>query len=206
MPTNTARRRQLADAGLRVLASAGARGLTHRAVDAEAGVPTGTCSNYFGSRDDLLGALAEHIFVRIGPTPERLEELASRQPGLDLLVDYIRYIVERTTAEPDLTVALFELRLESRRRPALADVLATTLRSAYREDVAFNTAQGLPGGAEEIALLHYAIDGLLLDCLTIPIDPELDRDRMADILVRRLVGPSIERGDQRSGPGPVGGD
>jgi hypothetical protein len=121
-------------------------------------------------------------------------------------VDYIRYIVERTTADPDLTVALFELRLESRRRPTLADVLATTLRSAYREDVVFNTTQGLPGGAEEIALLHYAIDGLLLDCLTIPIDPELDRDRMTDILVRRLVGPSIERGGQRSGPGPVGGD
>ncbi|MEL6982718.1 MAG: TetR/AcrR family transcriptional regulator [Actinomycetota bacterium] len=195
MPTNTARRKQLADAGLRVLASAGARGLTHRAVDGEADVPTGTCSNYFGSRDELLGALAEHIFVRIGPTPERLDQLASRQPGLDLLVDYIRYIVERTTAEPDLTIALFELRLESRRRPALADALADTLRSAYREDVAFNIAQGLPGGAEEIALLHYAIDGLLFDCLTIPIDPDLDLDRMVDTMVRRLVGPSIEAGE-----------
>ncbi len=188
MPTNPTRRRELADAGLRVLAHAGARGLTHRAVDAEAGVPTGTCSNYFGSRDQLLGALAEQVFVRIGPTPERLAELAERPPGLDLLVDYIRYIVERTTAEPDLTLALFELRLEARRRPELAEILGPTLREAYREDVAFNAGQGLPGGATEIALLHYAIDGLLLDQLTLPIDPDADLDAQVEAIVRRLVG------------------
>ncbi|MEM9135378.1 MAG: TetR family transcriptional regulator [Actinomycetota bacterium] len=190
MPTNPTRRKELADAGLRVLARAGARGLTHRAVDTEAGVPTGTCSNYFGSRDELLGALAEHVFVRIGPTPERLAELARRRPDLDLLVDYIRYIVERTTAEPDLTLALFELRLEARRRPGLAAVLGPTLQGAYREDVAFNQAQGLPGGATEIALLQYAINGLLLDTLTVPIDPEADVDAMVDAIVRRLVDPA----------------
>ncbi len=190
MPTNPTRRKELADAGLRVLARSGARGLTHRAVDTEAGVPTGTCSNYFGSRDQLLGALAEHVFVRIGPTPERLAELAERKPDLDLLVDYIRYIVERTTESPDLTLALFELRLEARRRPELADILGPTLRSAYAEDVAFNHEQGLPGGPIEIALQHYAIDGLLLDQLTVPIDPDLDVDAMVDTIVRRLVGPA----------------
>ncbi len=190
MPTNPARRKLLADAGLRVLADAGARGLTHRAVDAEAGVPTGTCSNYFGSRDELLGALAEHVLVRIGPTPERLAELADREPDLGLLVDYIRYIVERTTEAPELTVALFELRLEARRRPTLAATLGDTLVGAHRDDVAFNVERGLPGGATEIALLRFAIDGLLLDRLTVPLAPDLDTDHLVETIVRRLVGPS----------------
>ena len=39
MARNDDRRRALADAGLEVLADAGARGLTHRAVDRAAGVP-----------------------------------------------------------------------------------------------------------------------------------------------------------------------
>ena len=72
MVSNPQRRDLLADAGLRVLATAGARGLTHRAVDREAGVPAGTASNYFRSRDALLNGLAERIFTRMAPTPDDL--------------------------------------------------------------------------------------------------------------------------------------
>lgn len=192
MPANPARRVQLADAGLRVLAAEGARGLTHRAVDAEADVPTGTTSNYFRSRDELLGALAERVLVRIAPAPDRLAELAMGDPTLDRTVEYIRYIVERTTAAPELTVALFELRLEARRRPALAELLSGTLQAAFADDVEFNRARGLPGDTTEIALLHYAIDGLLLDRLTVPFDPDLDVPATVDLIVRRLVGPAYD--------------
>ncbi|MEH3033773.1 MAG: TetR family transcriptional regulator [Aeromicrobium erythreum] len=54
MARNDERRSRLADAGLQVLAEQGARGLTHRAVDVAAGLPLGTASNYFRSRDDLV--------------------------------------------------------------------------------------------------------------------------------------------------------
>ncbi len=187
MPRNIERRQLLADAGLRVLANAGARGLTHRAVDAEADLPTGTCSNYFRSRDQLLNGLAQRVLERIAPTDDRLEELAIPDPSLDVMVDYIRYIVERTLGAPELTLALFELRLEASRNPGLADVLGPTLITAYREDVAFNTGRGLPGGPFEIALLHFAIDGLLLDQLTTSFDPDLDVDATVDAIVRRLL-------------------
>ena len=35
---------------------------------------------------------------------------------------------------------------------------------------------GLPGGAAEIALFQYARDGLLLDRLTVSIDPDTETD------------------------------
>ena len=187
MVTNSERRALLADAGLRVLAASGARGLTHRAVDKEAGVPIGTSSNYFASRDEMLGALAERIRVRLSPEPGRLEELGKRKPSVDLSVDYIRYIVERTTESPELTLALMELRLESSRRPSLAKILGDTLRRSYREDVNFNLSAELPGGAFEIALLHYAIDGLLLDQLTTTIAPDIPVERVVEELVKRLL-------------------
>ncbi|RGC67869.1 Transcriptional regulator, TetR family [Micromonospora sp. MW-13] len=188
MARNPQRRAQLADAGLRVLAAGGARGLTHRAVDAEAGVPTGTASNYFPSREALLGALAERAFERYAPDEAVLAELAGREPSLALFTDYLRYIVLRTTREPDVTRALIELRLEAARRPELGRSLAAVLRRGYADDVAFHAAAGLPGGAFEIALLHYAVDGLLLDLLTTSIDAGFDVDEVVSALVSRLVG------------------
>ncbi|MFG1890534.1 TetR/AcrR family transcriptional regulator [Micromonospora sp. NPDC049051] len=188
MARNVERRAALADAGLRVLAATGARGLTHRAVDAEAGVPTGTASNYFRSRDALLGALGERIMERFAPDERVLAELAAREPSLELFTDYLRYIVERTTRQPDLTRALIELRLEAARRPDLARILGDTLRRGYRDDVAFHLASGLPGGAFEVALLHYAVDGLLLDLLGTSIEAGFDPDDVVVAFVSRLVG------------------
>jgi len=184
---NVERRAALADAGLRVLAATGARGLTHRAVDAEAGVPVGTTSNYFRSRDALLGALGERIMERFTPDDRVLAELAAREPSVELFTDYVRYILERTTRQPELTRALIELRLEAVRRPGLARILGETLRRGYRNDVAFHAASGLPGGAFEVALLHYAVDGLLLDMLTTSIDAGFDPDEVVSALVTRLV-------------------
>ncbi|MGW0505505.1 TetR/AcrR family transcriptional regulator [Micromonospora sp. NPDC003241] len=186
MARNPERRAALADAGLRVLAAQGARGLTHRAVDTEAGVPVGTASNYFRSRDALLGALGERIFERFAPDETVVAGLAAREPSTALLTDYVRYIVERTTRQPELTRALIELRLEAARRPDLARILGATLRQGYRDDVAHQLAAGLPGGAFEVALLRYAVDGLLLDLLTPSIDAGFDPDDVVVALVSRL--------------------
>ncbi|MFI7080453.1 TetR/AcrR family transcriptional regulator [Micromonospora sp. NPDC049903] len=186
MARNPERRAALADAGLRVLAAQGARGLTHRAVDTEAGVPVGTASNYFRSRDALLGALGERIFERFAPDETVVAGLAAREPSTALLTDYVRYIVERTTRQPELTRALIELRLEATRRPDLARILGATLRQGYRDDVAHQLAAGLPGGAFEVTLLRYAVDGLLLDLLTPSIDAGFDPDDVVVALVSRL--------------------
>lgn len=187
MVKNDSRRRTIADAGLTVLAREGSRGLTHRAVDAAAQVPTGTTSNYFRSRDALIEGLVERIGERLAPTPEDLEHRANAAPGPGLFADYIRDIVRRLTEDRDVTLALFELRLEGGRRPEVAAVLGAWQRAGFDGDVAFNTAAGLPGGRREIALFHYAIDGLLLDRLTTPIDPETSTDEVIDDLVAGLI-------------------
>lgn len=55
------RRTQLADAALAVVAEQGLKGLTHRAVDARAGVALGTTSNYFRNRAALVGAAVDRV-------------------------------------------------------------------------------------------------------------------------------------------------
>ena len=69
----------------------------------------------------------------------------------------------------------------------LAAALGAWQRAGFDADVAFNVAAGLPGGRREIALFHYAIDGLLLDRLTTPIDPETSTDDVIDDLVAGLL-------------------
>ena len=187
MARNDERRSALADAGVRVLAEEGARGLTHRAVDAAAGTPRGTASNYFPTRDDLISALVDRIGERLMPDPAMVSTLAARSPDRELFADYLRDVVRRLSADPHVSLALFELRLEAARRPSVAKALGAWRQRAFQEDVAFNDGSGLPGGRTEIALFHYAIDGLMLDRLTVPIDTGLSVDTAIDEFVDRIL-------------------
>lgn len=73
MPT---RPELVADAAVSVLARDGLRGLTHRAVDAEAGLPDGSTSNCFRSRSALLEAILARLeeldlaALTTGPQPD----------------------------------------------------------------------------------------------------------------------------------------
>lgn len=187
MAKNDARRIVLADAGIAVLAREGSRGLTHRAVDAEAGVPVGTTSNYFRNRHSLITGLFERIGARLAPAPAELEARATEEPTRELFAAYVRDIVRRLTTHREVTLALFELRLEAARRPELASSLGDWQRAGLDADIAFNEAAGLPGGRREIALFHYAIEGLVLDRLTSPIDPDTPTDEVVDALVAGLL-------------------
>ncbi|OZC91938.1 TetR family transcriptional regulator [Rhodococcus sp. 06-412-2C] len=189
MARNPLRRSELADAGLRLLAAEGARGLTHRAIDEEAAVPKGTASNYFKTRADIIAGLIERIGERLAPDAEVHEPLAAQPPSPELFGAYIRDIVARLLANSDVTLALFELRLEASRRPEIREMLGSWQRSNFSADVEFNLAAGLPGGRKEVALFHYAIDGLLLDRLTYPIDPDTSTDEVVDALVAGLLHP-----------------
>ncbi|MEO9330254.1 TetR/AcrR family transcriptional regulator [Gordonia aurantiaca] len=187
MARNDERRRALADAGIAVLAAEGARGLTHRAVDRVAGVPPGTTTNYFRTRAALLKGLVERIGERLAPSEEFVAARAGREPSRELFAEYLRNIVHRLLTHREVTVALIELRLEGMRRPEVASIITEWRRDAFAGDVAFNEQAGLPGTAREIALFHYAIDGLILDQLTGPLLEEEPLERVVDALVAGLL-------------------
>jgi DNA-binding transcriptional regulator YbjK len=60
-PNSDERRRDLCDAAILLLGTNGARAVTHRKVDQEAGVPDGTTSFYFRTRSALFQAVAERV-------------------------------------------------------------------------------------------------------------------------------------------------
>lgn len=189
-PTPTDRRTQLADAGLGVLAADGMRGLTHRAVDRAAGVPDGTTSNYFRTRDALVTALADRLFAILLPSEAWLDEQANRPPTKEQWIALMVDLVARARAKPELHVALWELRLEATRRPELHAGLTDVVRRNFDFDVDYHRRTGLPGGPEEIRLLHLALNGLILELLTQPDALGIDDvDATIATLVERLVYP-----------------
>lgn len=189
MAKNEARRRELLDAGLAVLAKQGSRGLTHRAVDAAAGVPAGTCVNYFRSRGKLLFALGERVFERLLPTDEALADSAAQAPSRERFVGLMQELVDRVLQQPDLQLALLELRLEATRNTQLAHALTETLKKYLAIDLDFHRRAGLPGGRREVELLHLAIGGLILNLVTLPEVLNLGEQRSEIVrqLVERLV-------------------
>ena len=154
MAANPQRRRTITDAAVACLGEHGARGLTHRAVDRQAGVPAGTTSNYFPTRAALVLGAAERIFELLAPDPARVKLINSNHHGVLAAMAYVEYVAERLLSSPHLTLALFELRLEAARNPAVADVLTPFLRSGLVADQTFHDTAGLLGGPQEVQLLH----------------------------------------------------
>ncbi|MBZ4014234.1 TetR/AcrR family transcriptional regulator [Streptomyces purpurogeneiscleroticus] len=188
MVRNPERRTALVDAAIEVLARDGARGLTFRAVDAEAGVPKGTASNYFASRDELLAQVTGQIHQRIAPDPDEVDEVMTAPRGRELVTELMGWINRRVSANRTGYLAMLELRLEATRRPELREELTATMRGALEDDLRFHREGGLPGDRTAVLLMYLAMTGLMLEQLTLPgVVPAEETDGLIAALVDRVI-------------------
>jgi AcrR family transcriptional regulator len=124
--------RQVGDAAIAVLAEQGARGLTHRAVDAAAGLPPGTTSNYARTRAALL-TLALARIAELDTADGVRHVPGSQDPPDDpvspfRLAEGLAWMLHRMITDAATrrrVLARFELAFEAARRPEL--------RAAYDE-------------------------------------------------------------------------
>ncbi|MFE3447642.1 TetR/AcrR family transcriptional regulator [Nonomuraea sp. NPDC059194] len=184
MRKNPERRAALIDAAIEVLARDGARGLTFRAVDAQAAVPTGTASNYFANRDDLLTQAGGRIYERLQPDEATMALSLEGPRDKDRTVALLKELVARITAYSTGYLALLELRLEATRRPELRAVLTERIRADVDANVRYHLESGLPGDATAVKLLYLALNWLIVERLTLP---EVFSAEEAEELVARAV-------------------
>ncbi|MGW0535449.1 TetR/AcrR family transcriptional regulator [Streptomyces sp. NPDC003032] len=185
---NDGRRAALVDAAIEVLAREGARGLTFRAVDTEAGVPTGTASNYFSNRDDLLTHAGARVYERLQPSPEEIERQRTAERDKEAYAGLMREVVGRVSGFRTGYLALLELRLEATRRPDLRAVLTERVRADLDANLAYHKASGLPGDATGVRLLYLAFNWLIVEQLTLPgVLSEAERDALVTAAVERIV-------------------
>lgn len=186
---NPARRAALADAAIGLLAAEGIHGLTHRAVEGAAGLPTGTAANYFRSREELLVAAAERAVSLHLEDMERIDRAVDVSSSPSPLAELIAVsLQEAVTASRERYLAIFELQLEARRRPALAATLARlgSVASAITADE--HRTLGLSVSPEAIPTLVTLYGGVLFTLVTGPGGVERDAIRqLAHAIVHGTV-------------------
>ncbi|RFU36849.1 TetR family transcriptional regulator [Actinomadura logoneensis] len=195
MRENRERRLALIDGAIEVLAREGARGLTFRAVDTQAGVPAGTASNYFANRDDLFTQIGGRIYDRLLPDEATM---ARSREGTQDEAHYARLmheVVDRVTAFNSGYLALLELRLEATRRPELREVLTRRIRADIDANIAHQAGSDLPGDSTSVVLLYLALNWLILERLTLPgVFSEEQAHELVDATVQRVLRGSRESG------------
>jgi DNA-binding transcriptional regulator YbjK len=184
---NPERRAALLDASIEVLADEGARGLTFRAVDQQAGVPVGTASNYFSSRDEILKHAGERVYERLADDGAIAEGPAGPRDRARV-TELMHALVDRVAAFPTGFLALLELRLEAARRPDLRDVLTRRIRTDLEFNVEYHEKSGLPGDGTMVVLLWLALNWLIMERLTLPdLFTDEQRHDLVTALVERLL-------------------
>ena len=119
------RRTVIADVALRLLGQLGARGLTHRAVDREAGLPPGSTSYYCRTRHELLVvAFRRHAELDRGDIVAQAAAYVEKAMTPELAADAIATHLERWSRikYPHQLASRFEIALAASRDPTLAAV------------------------------------------------------------------------------------
>lgn len=158
VPLGEDRQAAIADAAIHLVATRGLRGLTHRAVDTEAGLPPGSTSYYLRTRAALLTAcvnrMLERDFAGTAPGPP---------PGMDLEELMVAMVLNLVRDRPDDLIARYELSLEASRQPELRDAIVQGGRQLREGLAQVLTALGVPDAEEAAWPVAAMMDGLLYD-------------------------------------------
>ncbi len=184
------RMRQLLAAALVVVADSGMRGLTHRAVDRQAGLPEGSCSAYLRTRRALQTALAEYVGAHLTADVRDLSELLADCPGdHEKAIHETAALFQRWLHGRDL-VTRFELTLEASRDPELAAQF-----SAWRDELVevvggVLAMQDGPADVVRAETLVVALDGVLLGAILKAPDDRADYLRRCVALLLDGLSPA----------------
>jgi DNA-binding transcriptional regulator YbjK len=186
------RRRAIIDAALRIIASRGLPGVTHRTVAREAGVPLAATTYYFASKDEILSEALESLAA---VEVERLEALtatvAAATPSRAELAAALGEALIPEPADAERTwLAQFEIYVEAARNPALRPAVLRWREAFVELAASALRAIGAPDPERRAPIAVAAINGILLDRLRgVGTDPERTMAaHLDDLFVLLLAG------------------
>jgi DNA-binding transcriptional regulator YbjK len=182
-PKGERRRQALVEAAAELFAERGFDAIRHRAVAERAGLPLASTTYYFDSLDELITAAVEHRGrAELARGHQQLAELATRQRGVDTLVELVLDQLlghEPESGDAEAVLLRYERLVATGRRPylrplmrTLAVELATLLSDIF-------TKSGMPLSAERIEQVVALVDGAVVNALIeIHSDPRATARRM----------------------------
>lgn len=180
----TATKTRALDAAVDLVGSEGLRALTHARVDARAGLPRGSTSNYFRTRAALLSGVVDRILERELPGVDAAFSPASVADFVDALCALFEYT---TTVNRSLTTARLVLFMEATHNAELRGALSRG-RAAMKDSVEPVLAElGAPDPRAAADAIMACFEGLILH--RIARDEDTDPFPAFDLLVKAAVAP-----------------
>jgi DNA-binding transcriptional regulator YbjK len=182
------RREVLLDAAITVLGERGIHALTHRSVDATAGLPAGSTSNHFRTRDALLSAVVERFAVRERALWEDIAVRMYPTTPQELAEVLVAAAKVATGPQRTLTLSRYAILVEAGIHPSLRAQLSTTGAGVNAWFTQWLRVAGStdPGRDGPIIMNHYT--GIVLHELAIP-DPDFDPTDQITALVTTVIRP-----------------
>ncbi len=177
--------------GLRLVADGGLQAVTHRAVERAAGVPHGSVTYHFGSRDDLVFAMVDRL---VEDCERAVAEIArgvtmalARSPRGGDWLDPDRVagaLAAWIDEDRQRHLARLELELAAARDPRLRTRMTDAALVFWRLCEPIVLALGSEDPALDGRAMASMIDGLLIDRL----GHEPTDQRVLGVAVRKLLG------------------
>jgi len=194
------RRIQILQATLRIIVREGIRGVRHRAVAKEAGVPLAATTYYFKDLDELIAdaftyfaaqvsaknrALETRVFSSLGQVEDsRSKGKEERQALVDTLVDAAVLHVIEQVADHDDRVLEFAFMEESLRSDALREVMRRVQADHEARFRKFCQLMGTPNPSADARILHGIF--LRMELLAL-LDPQVFDEHLIRAQIRRTL-------------------
>lgn len=173
------RKEKAADAAIEVIAENGMRGLTHRAVDARAGLPDGSTSSCFRTRLALQCGVLDRLV-------ERQEAMLEQWPAVswrpdtpedrDEIVERVADLLEWLLGEGrEQSQVRLEMYLDAVRRPELHPYMEKASGRFLDFAVTSLREGGIADAESKGRLILAQLDGILFDALSRPFWGPADR-------------------------------
>jgi DNA-binding transcriptional regulator YbjK len=184
----TTRREQVLDAAITLLGTQGVRGVTHRAGDETAGLPAGSTSHYFRTREALYDAVVVRFAERERRNWEDIALAVVPTTPAELAAAFAKVVLDSVGPHRTLTLARYALLVEAAQRPALRAQLLATGSRVSASFTNWIRSVGFPEPERHAPIIMNYCVGLVLHELSNP-DPAFDPLTPLGALVAALVRP-----------------
>ncbi len=176
------RRTLIQDAALEIVGTCGMRALTHRAVDTAAGLPSGSTSNYFRTREALILGVSERFIAReraMATLP--LDEVEATPEGV--ATAFGRFVDRAIGPDRAVTLARYAILVETAQTPSLLrDGIAVGAGQVDTWALDLIVRAGSREPARDLRIMANYVTGLVLHELALQ-SPDLDaRARIRDLI------------------------
>jgi AcrR family transcriptional regulator len=186
------RRDDLLDAAIAVLGESGIHKLTHRAVDAAAGLPAGSTSNHFRTRDALLNAVVERFAARERANWENIATQAVPTTPRELAEALAAAAQDAAGPHRTLTLARYAILVEAAIHPPLRAQLGITGAWVNTWFMGWLRIAGSTDPERDGPIIMNYLAGLVLHQLANP-DPAFDPAAELTALLITIIRPRHEQ-------------